>query len=210
MELDSIYKDIKNCKACFLHQGRTTVVPGHGNILAPLLIIGEGPGLEEDRQGIPFCGRSGNLLGAALMNAGCYPPAERAGRSDVFITNIVKCRPPENRNPTQLEIDTCGPFLERQISSIDPRLILTLGKVASEAILQRPVKITKEHGNLDFREDGRAVMVCYHPAYVLRNQKTETVQKFYETIQDARNIAYGAPNIGLHERGVGGAHTPFS
>lgn len=203
MELDNIYKDIKNCTACSLHRGRTTVVPGHGNILAPLLILGEGPGLEEDRQGVPFCGRSGDLLDTALMEAG-----GRAGRDNVFITNIVKCRPPENRNPTQLEINTCIPFLERQISSIDPCLILALGKVASEAILKRPVKITKEHGNLDFREDGRAVMICYHPAYVLRNQKTEIVQKFYETIQDARNIAYGTPNTGLHEGGAGRTHSP--
>ena len=202
MGLASIYNEVENCTSCSLHEGRTKVVFGDGSNYGRLFIVGEGPGQEEDRKGVPFCGRSGDLLGSALHNAGFNPQlghCSESGRWDVFITNIVKCRPPGNRNPTQLEIDTCGPFLERQIDYIDPCLILTLGKVASEAILKRPVKITKEHGNLDFREDGRAVMICYHPAYVLRNQKTEIVQKFHETIQDARNIAYGDTPVGLHE-----------
>ena len=205
MELANIYNEVENCTDCPLHKGRTKVVCRDGSNYGRLFIVGEGPGREEDRKGVPFCGRSGDLLGAALHHAGLDPQLGDhwgSGRWDVFITNIVKCRPPENRNPTQLEIDTCGPFLERQINAVDPCLILTLGKVASEVILKRSVKITKEHGNLDFREDGRAVMICYHPAYVLRNQKTEIVQKFYTTIQDARNIAYGTSNTGLYEGGA--------
>jgi DNA polymerase len=125
------------------------------------------------------------------------------GRDEAFVVNTVKCRPPGNRNPTTQEMDACKPFLDEQIEMMSPHLIVGLGKVACQRLLGREVKITKEHGHLDFRDDGRAVMICYHPAYVLRNRRPEIVESFYEAIKTAREIAYGHPNAELHSGRAG-------
>ncbi len=162
------------------------------------MLVGEAPGAEEDRTGFPFMGRSGELLNEALIETfgGAYV-------TWVYITNMVKCRPPGNRNPTDSEVSACSPFLKQEIEEVvRPKLIVVLGKVAAERFLQRPVKITKEHGNLDFTDDGQAVLICYHPAYVLRNQKPEIKQGFFQAIQDARRIAYGIPTDNLHENSI--------
>jgi len=188
------------CTKCPLHEGRTNVVwcrPDDPFPNARIMIIGEAPGEQEDRKGLPFVGRSGNLLNDALKEA--FPGEYYPGK--IVIVNMVKCRPPDNRNPTRKEVEACYPNLQYQYSSLLPKLIVVLGKVAAEFLLERPVKITKEHGHLDFINDGFAdipVLICYHPAYVLRNQKPEIRQGFFQAIQDARRIAYGIPTDNLH------------
>jgi len=194
----------EGCTKCELHKSRTNIVWARPSDPCPspkIMIIGEGPGEQEDLKGIPFVGRSGELLIDALKAAfdGKY------FWTQVFITNTVKCRPPGNRNPTQKEMETCYPNLQYQYTGILPELLVVLGKVAAEFILQRPVKITKEHGNLDFINDGFKdvpVLICYHPAYVLRNQKPEIKQGFFQAIQDARRIAYGTDDR-VHEESSG-------
>ena len=190
---------ISDCQRCQLAQTRKNIVWERGWLTAKIMIIGEGPGKDEDRLGRPFVGRAGKLLDDALSDAGL-------DFSHTYITNMVKCRPPENRNPSQKEMDACFEFLCQQYALVQPSLLVTLGKVASEYLLQRPVKITKENGKLDFLDGGLAVMTIYHPAYVLRNQKPEIREGFFQAIQDARNIAYGLPNAAndsLHKTGVG-------
>ncbi len=195
-----------DCTKCALHTSRTKIVwSGKGCPMpmspwAKILIVGEAPGEQEDLQGFSFVGRSGELLyealGAADLNA-----IGNDSSVQVYITNVVKCRPPGNRNPTKEEMEACYPNLQVQYTFQQPELIVVLGKVAAEFILQRPVKITKEHGNLDFINDGYKdvpVLICYHPAYVLRNQKPEIKQGFFQAIKDARRIAYGT-NDRVHE-----------
>lgn len=190
--LQEIAAQIHGCQVCGLCRNRTNTVPGEGNPNARIMFVGEGPGETEDLQGRPFVGRAGELLDEAFSSASI-------DRNQVFITNIVKCRPPGNRNPSQEEMKKCYPYLVNQISYIQPDLIVVLGKVAAEYILQRPVKITKENGRLEFFSSGLCVMTVLHPAYVLRNQKPEVRESFFQAIQDARNIAYGIPHTGLSE-----------
>lgn len=191
------------CTKCSLHKNRTNIVwcrPDDPFPTAKIMFIGEAPGEQEDLSGYPFVGRSGDLLDEALKEAF---PGEYY-HSKIYITNTVKCRPPGNRNPTKEEMETCYPNLQVQYTKQFPELLVVLGKVAAEFILQRPVKITKEHGNLDFINDGFKdvpVLICYHPAYVLRNQKPEIKQGFFQAIQDARRIAYGT-NDRIHEKGI--------
>ncbi len=192
MVMGNIYK--QDCIKCPLAAGRTQIVWSRGFPGSDVMLVGEGPGANEDREGKPFVGRSGRLLDEALTTVFGSEFSKW-----VYITNMVKCRPPGNRNPTDSEVSACSPFLKQEIEEIvQPKLIVVLGKIAAERFLQRPVKITKEHGNLDFTEDGQAVLICYHPAYVLRNQKPEIKQGFFQAIQDARNIAYGLPNSSVH------------
>jgi len=155
------------------------------------MILGEGPGEQEDLRGMPFVGKSGELLDKALAAAGLT-------EEEVYITNTVKCRPPGNRNPTREEMDTCLPYLIEQMATVRPKVIITLGKVAAEYWLGRPVKITKENGKIEAAIDGTIIVIVYHPAYVLRNQKPEIRQGFFQAIQDARRIAYGIPTDNLH------------
>ncbi|MEE9179363.1 MAG: uracil-DNA glycosylase, partial [Vicinamibacteria bacterium] len=126
--LEAIREDLGDCTRCKLHKGRQTVVFGVGNPNADLMFIGEGPGYEEDRQGLPFVGPAGQLLTKIIE-------AIQLTRDDVYIANIVKCRPPSNRDPEPEEIATCRPVLDRQVSSIEPRVICTLGRVATQAML---------------------------------------------------------------------------
>jgi uracil-DNA glycosylase len=150
-----------NCTRCKLHKGRTKLVYGVGNPKAELVFVGEGPGRDEDMQGEPFVGRAGKLLTQMIE-------AMSLRREDVYICNVVKCRPPENRLPEKDEIATCSPFLMRQLAVIQPKVICCLGSCASQTLLQTTQGISRFRGEwFDFR--GSKLIATYHPAYLLRN-----------------------------------------
>ncbi len=159
--LPRILADIGDCTRCKLHRGRNKLVFGDGNPNAQLVFVGEGPGRDEDAQGLPFVGRAGKLLNQMIEAMGLQ-------RKDVYICNIVKCRPPENRAPEKDEVEICSPFLFRQLDTIAPKVIVCLGSVAAQTLLETNRGISQFRGQwLDFR--GRKLMATYHPAYLLRN-----------------------------------------
>lgn len=165
--LEEIRADLGDCMRCKLSAGRHHIVFGAGSPSAELVLIGEGPGADEDEQGLPFVGRAGQLLNKILQLTGIR-------REDIYICNIVKCRPPGNRAPEADEIAACSPFLFRQLDSIHPRLVCCLGAPAARTVLGIKEGITKVHGRfVDFR-DGKA-MATVHPAYVLRNPREESI-----------------------------------
>jgi uracil-DNA glycosylase len=156
-----IREDIGDCTRCKLHKGRHKIVFGDGNPKAELVFIGEGPGADEDMQGLPFVGRAGKLLTQMIEAMGLQ-------RKDVYICNVVKCRPPENRAPEPDEVTTCSPYLLRQIDVIQPKVIVCLGAVAAKTLLETTRGISQFRGEwLQWR--GRRLMATYHPAYLLRN-----------------------------------------
>jgi DNA polymerase len=159
--LQRIREDIGDCKRCKLHKARTNIVFGVGNPKAELVFVGEGPGHEEDIQGEPFVGRAGKLLTQMIEAMGL-------GREDVYICNVVKCRPPENRLPERDEITTCSPFLVRQLAVIQPKVICCLGACAAQTLLETNQGISRFRGEwFDYR--GVRLIATYHPAYLLRN-----------------------------------------
>jgi len=156
-----IREDIGDCTRCKLHKGRHKIVFGDGNPTAELVFIGEGPGADEDLQGLPFVGRAGKLLTQMIEAMGLQ-------RKDVYICNVVKCRPPENRAPEPDEVTTCSPYLLRQIDVIQPKVIVCLGAVAAKTLLETTRGISQFRGEwLQWR--GRKLIATYHPAYLLRN-----------------------------------------
>jgi len=156
-----VREDLGECTRCKLHRTRHTIVFGDGNPKAELVFVGEGPGADEDAQGLPFVGRAGKLLTQMIEAMGLQ-------RKDVYICNVVKCRPPENRQPEEDEVSTCSPFLFRQIDVIAPKVIVCLGAVAAKTLLQTNRGISQFRGEwLEFR--GRKLLATYHPAYLLRN-----------------------------------------
>jgi DNA polymerase len=156
-----IRDDIGDCTRCKLHKGRHKIVFGDGSAKAQLVFVGEGPGADEDAQGLPFVGRAGKLLTQMIEAMGLQ-------RKDVYICNVVKCRPPENRAPEPDEVATCSPYLLRQIDVIRPKVIVCLGAVAAKTLLQTNRGITQFRGQwLEWR--GYKLMATYHPAYLLRN-----------------------------------------
>src|SRR5579871_4127637 len=161
---DSMLKirdDIGDCTRCKLHKGRNKIVFADGDPKAKLVFVGEGPGRDEDMQGLPFVGRAGKLLTQMIEAMGLQ-------RSDVYICNVVKCRQPENRLPEPDEIKTCSPFLLRQLEVVDPKVIVALGACAAQTLLQTTRGISHFRGQWqEFR--GRKLMATYHPAYLLRN-----------------------------------------
>jgi DNA polymerase len=157
--LDELSREASTCTRCRLAGGRTQVVFGVGNARADVMFIGEGPGYHEDKQGEPFVGAAGQLLTRLLGEIGLR-------REDVYIANTVKCRPPGNRDPLPDELESCRPFLEGQIESIQPRVIVTLGNFATRVILDKPVSISRVRGQR-FTVDGRTVLPTFHPAAVL-------------------------------------------
>jgi uracil-DNA glycosylase family 4 len=159
--LERLNKLICKCTKCVLHKGRNKFVFGSGNPDANVLVIGEGPGAEEDKQGLPFVGRAGMLLTDMLK-------AIKFERDEVYIGNIVKCRPPENRTPFPDEMDTCLPYLKKQIELIKPKVILCLGLTAAKGLLKRKESLTNLRGKV-FEFDSAKVMITYHPAALLRN-----------------------------------------
>lgn len=185
-DLSALNFEVAYCKKCPLHLGRTCAVPGSGHRFAELMFVGEGPGEQEDRQGLPFVGRSGELLTQALTRAGLT-------RDTVFITNVVKCRPPNNRVPLPKEVASCLPYLDKQIELIRPKVVVALGRIAAGYLLERQIKITKERGKLDFlpRDPNVLVSIAYHPSYVLRNRNTQVEQDFFQDIFDARRLIHG-------------------
>ena len=159
--LTDIRVDLGNCQRCRLAQHRRNIVFGSGSPTAKLVFVGEGPGLDEDQQAEPFVGPAGQLLTKIIA-------AINLTRSQVYICNVVKCRPPNNRNPRPDEIQTCFPFLDRQLDAIQPNLICALGSIAAQTLLNTPEPISKLRGRFyDYR--GIRLLPTYHPAYLLRN-----------------------------------------
>lgn len=161
------YEDLKleanNCQKCILAETRNKVVFGKGNQNSDILIIGEAPGKDEDLSGEPFIGRAGKLLTEILLSI-------KLTRDDVYITNTVKCRPPENRNPNSDEINSCANFLDQQINIICPKVIILLGKVAAERILNSSEPMASLRGKVHYYKDTNIpTLVFYHPAYLLRS-----------------------------------------
>jgi len=165
-----IAKQVKACQRCRLAQTRTQAVPGHGSPRAKVMFIGEGPGFNEDQQGIPFCGRAGALLDQALQSINWR-------RQDVFITNVVKCRPPQNRDPEVDEIAACSLYLNHQIKVIKPVVVATLGRFSMAKFLPN-VKISQVHGQVfpvKWMSLKFVVVPLYHPAAALRNGRLRSV-----------------------------------
>ncbi len=161
--LKLIREDIGDCTRCRLHKGRTNLVFGVGNVNAELMFVGEGPGADEDAKGEPFVGRAGQLLNNMISAMGIK-------REDVYIANVVKCRPPSNRTPEKDECDTCSPFLMRQIDIIQPKVIVALGAVAAKNLLAVNDSMANLRGRwYDFRNS--KLLVTYHPAYLLRDPR---------------------------------------
>jgi uracil-DNA glycosylase len=160
--LENLRATIGDCKRCKLCSGRTHIVFGVGNPRAKLMFVGEGPGRDEDLQGEPFVGRAGQLL-TDIITKGM-----KLRREDVYIANVVKCRPPENRNPEPDEVAACEPFLKKQIDLVRPQIIVGLGKFAVQTLLQSKVPITKVRGTWHSYH-GIKLMPTFHPAYLLRN-----------------------------------------
>lgn len=159
--IEEAARDASSCVRCALADGRTQVVFGAGNPAAELMFVGEAPGLHEDRQGVPFVGAAGGLLTGLLSGIGL-------GRDDVYIANVLKCRPPANRDPKPDEIDACDPWLREQIDLIDPLLICTLGNFATKLLLQTQVGISRLRGTRANYRD-RPLIPTYHPAAILHS-----------------------------------------
>ncbi|MEZ4846393.1 MAG: uracil-DNA glycosylase [Bdellovibrionota bacterium] len=163
--LEQIRSTLGNCTRCALSKGRKNIVFGVGNPKADLVIVGEAPGRDEDQQGEPFVGAAGQLLTDILAAIGL-------ARSDVYICNVIKCRPPNNRPPETDEIEQCSPFVQAQIDAINPKLICTLGKFATQTLLKTERSITSLRGNFqDYK--GIPLMPTFHPAYLLRNPEAK-------------------------------------
>jgi len=187
--LKEIAAEVSTCSRCDLCKGRTKAVPGEGSPHAKILFIGEGPGFHEDRQGRPFVGPSGQFLEELLKSIGLK-------RSDVFITNVVKCRPPENRDPLPVEINACDDYLERQIAALKPLVIVTLGRV-SMAKFFGGEKISVIHGR-PRKKDGYVCIPMFHPAAALRTESykialREDFKKIPLALAEAERLASESP-----------------
>jgi uracil-DNA glycosylase family 4 len=178
--LATIKADIgDDCRRCKLHKlGRKQIVFGVGNENADLMFVGEAPGADEDQQGIPFVGRAGQLLTKIIEAIGL-------SRDDVYIANVIKCRPPQNRNPEQDEVETCEPFLFRQIDTIKPKVIVALGTFAARTLLRTLDPISRLRGRVyDYR--GAKLIPTFHPAYLLRNPSSK--REVWEDMKVARKL----------------------
>jgi uracil-DNA glycosylase family 4 len=176
--LEDVRLELGECTRCPLCEGRNRIVFGDGNPDAALMFIGEGPGRDEDRRGLPFVGRAGELL-TQMIERGLEIP-----RSEVYICNIVKCRPPNNRTPQADEVSTCKPFLDGQIDAVQPRTIVALGRPATSLLLGRDVSITRVRGTWhEYR--GIPLMPTFHPAYLLRQYTNENRRAVWEDLKAA-------------------------
>ncbi len=186
--LEKIRADIGDCKRCRLCEGRNKIVFGSGNPETKLVFVGEGPGEDEDIQGLPFVGRAGQLLTAMIDNT-----AKKEGisitRSDVYICNVVKCRPPKNRAPEPDEMEICGQFLFRQLAVLKPKAICTLGATATKALLGKKEGVTKLRGNW-FKWRDIPVMVTYHPSFLLRAYNVEAKREAWEDLKKVFHFVY--------------------
>lgn len=162
--IDQLREEVLPCRKCRLCETRTNVVFGEGNPNAKVMLIGEGPGQNEDLQGIPFVGRGGQLLDKMLEHV------ELSRKTNIYIANMVKCRPPKNRDPSKDEVAACIGYLRTQVQLIRPKIIVCLGRVAACAIISPDFKVTKQHGEF-FEKNGILMMGTFHPAALLRNPK---------------------------------------
>ena len=192
--LQELGQFMSTCSACRLSAGRTQVVFGVGDPNADLMFIGEGPGFHEDRQGIPFVGAAGQLLNTLLSHLGIP-------RESVYITNVVLCRPPGNRDPLPEEIEACKPRLLEQVGLIDPRVVVTLGNFATRVILNRQIGITRVRGQR-FTWQGRTVIPTYHPAAILRGGRGRIMEEsqadfraIRDALEEARAVALTGPLV---------------
>lgn len=177
---EALQREVAGCRLCALHEGRTQTVFGVGDANADLMLIGEAPGAEEDRRGEPFVGRAGKLLDSMLKALGL-------DRQQVFIANILKCRPPNNRDPRPEEVLACGNYLDRQINTVKPRLILALGRVAAQNLLKTETPIGKMRGKrFQYGDPPVPVVVTYHPAYLLRAPREK--RKSWQDLQLAMTL----------------------
>jgi uracil-DNA glycosylase family 4 len=184
--LDDVRAELGDCTRCRLHEGRTKLVFGDGNPQAELMFVGEGPGQQEDRRGLPFVGRAGELL-TQMIEKGLG-----IARSEVYICNVVECRPPDNRTPLADEVSTCSPFLDGQIAAVKPRVIVALGKPAASLLLGQDVAITRVRGTWhDYK--GIPLMPTLHPAYILRQYTAENRRLVWEDLKAALARAREGP-----------------
>ncbi len=195
MNAEAVLKEIAEqtsvCTRCKLHYSRRNAVPGAGNPNSTLMFIGEGPGFHENQQGLPFVGAAGSFLDELLDEAGLK-------REDVFITNVVKCRPPGNRDPQPEELEACKPYLERQITAINPDVIVTLGRFSMGHFINNG-KISSIHGR-SFWSNGRMIVPMYHPAAALhqpslRSVVVEDFQKLPGMIKEAQEARRSNPDL---------------
>jgi len=189
--LERIRHDIGDCQRCRLAAGRNQIVFGSGNEQARLVFVGEGPGADEDAQGVPFVGRAGQLLTQMINNT-----ASKEGltiqRPDVYICNVVKCRPPDNRTPEPDEMEVCGQFLMRQLLVLKPRAICSLGATANKALLGTKEGITKLRGKWQHWRD-IPVMPTYHPSYLLRPYNQDAKREAWEDLKKVLHYVYDEP-----------------
>jgi uracil-DNA glycosylase family 4 len=179
--LKAIRSEMGDCSRCHLHKTRTNLVFGDGNPNAKVMFVGEAPGADEDAQGIPFVGRAGQLLNRVLEMIGMP-------REEVYIANILKCRPPGNRTPAPEEIAVCMPFLLRQVEAIQPKVICALGAVAMNALMGKKMPITKVRGTTLKTPHGYTLVPTFHPAYLLRNPNEK--KKFIQDLQEIKRMYY--------------------
>ena len=185
--LEEVRQELGECTRCKLHRSRRAIVFGEGNPKATLMIVGEGPGYDEDLQGRPFVGKAGQLLTRIIQSI-------QLERKDVYITNIVKCRPPQNRNPEPDEIRSCHPFLLQQIDAIQPKIICALGTVAAQTLLNTTTKITQLRGK-SYSWGEILLFPTYHPAYLLRNpdrkrEVWEDMKRIKKELQPVTEASY--------------------
>lgn len=182
MEWNELENIMKNCRACGLSAGRNNVVIGRGSVSENrILFVGEGPGENEDRQGVPFVGQAGRLLDLALAALGFLP-------EDYYVANVVKCRPPQNREPSADEVKACLPYLRGQFSLLKPRIVVALGSVALKALISPDARITSERGK--WVPKGNTLFIAtYHPAALLRDESKKI--DFYNDLREVRVKFYG-------------------
>lgn len=179
--LEKMYLNYQSCQRCDLWKGRTNIVFGEGNINTAILFVGEAPGYNEDIEGVPFCGAAGYLLNNYLDLIG-------AERKDIYITNVVKCRPPNNRNPYIKEIESCKEILSNQLEIISPKIIVTLGNIATKAFINLPNGITELRGRW-FQKNEYKILPMFHPAALLRDpDKKKDTTKDFELLRREFNL----------------------
>ncbi len=186
--LERISADLGDCKRCRLCEARKKIVFGSGNPEARLVFVGEGPGADEDESGIPFVGRAGQLL-TQMIEGTAAKEGIPIKRSDVYICNVVKCRPPENRTPEPDEMEICGQFLFRQLSAIRPKAICALGSTAAKALLGGKDGVTKLRGNW-LKWNGIPLMVTYHPSYLLRPYNQNAKRESWEDLKKTLHFVF--------------------
>ena len=180
IELEALSDKVRQCQACGLHKQRQNTVFGHGCIDADWLFVGEAPGSEEDKQGLPFVGRAGQLLNSILFSIGLT-------RDEVYITNVLKCRPPGNRDPMGEEVIQCEPYLHDQIDRIKPEIIIAIGRFAAQALLKSTASIAELRGQRhEYSKLKIPLVVTYHPAYLLRSLLEK--QKVWKDLQFAQAL----------------------